>query len=368
MAEQMSKTEIEDVLASIRRLVSEEGRGSSRRPADPPPADKLVLTPALRVEAIAKPASDEAGPAVPEPAEAEVEVIPPEAAEIIPDDDFAAEPDAAPDDRTVLAALPEIDTAGPPSIEDLLPDDHGLDPRLEAAIRRAFAAGPYAALESTIAELEVAVAARPEEWEPDGSEDMPLDYLTSALDRPAAQEAAAAEDGAAEAAPEEAEVVPDDTLPIRDEDVADTLAEAEPVVTAAGTDEAEPVVAAPEPEEEPVTDADAGAEDEAEAAVAAAMESLDWEDEVEPAAEAAPRWGSVVAEPAEALADSGFAEEIDDADDEDDALIDEEVLRDLVRDLIREELQGALGEKITRNVRKLVRAEIARALAAQDLG
>ena len=38
-----------------------------------------------------------------------------------------------------------------------------------------------------------------------------------------------------------------------------------------------------------------------------------------------------------------------------------------VRDLIREELQGGLGERITRNVRKLVRAEIARALAAQDL-
>ena len=46
---------------------------------------------------------------------------------------------------------------------------------------------------------------------------------------------------------------------------------------------------------------------------------------------------------------------------------DEEVLRDLVRDLIREELQGHLGERITRNIRKLVRAEIARALAVQDL-
>ena len=35
--------------------------------------------------------------------------------------------------------------------------------------------------------------------------------------------------------------------------------------------------------------------------------------------------------------------------------------------LIREELQGALGERITRNVRKLVRAEINRALMARDL-
>lgn len=50
-----------------------------------------------------------------------------------------------------------------------------------------------------------------------------------------------------------------------------------------------------------------------------------------------------------------------------DFLIDEEVVRDLVRDIIREELQGALGERITRNVRKLVRAELNRALLARDL-
>jgi hypothetical protein len=48
-------------------------------------------------------------------------------------------------------------------------------------------------------------------------------------------------------------------------------------------------------------------------------------------------------------------------------LFDAEALRDLVRDVLREELQGPLGERITRNIRKLVRAEIARALAAQDL-
>ena len=48
-------------------------------------------------------------------------------------------------------------------------------------------------------------------------------------------------------------------------------------------------------------------------------------------------------------------------------LIDEETLREMVRDILRDELQGALGERITRNVRKLVRAEIARALASRDL-
>ncbi len=48
-------------------------------------------------------------------------------------------------------------------------------------------------------------------------------------------------------------------------------------------------------------------------------------------------------------------------------ILDEAALRELVADIVREELQGALGERITRNVRKLVRREIHRALAAQDL-
>ncbi|MBC7736044.1 MAG: hypothetical protein H7245_02200 [Candidatus Saccharibacteria bacterium] len=43
--------------------------------------------------------------------------------------------------------------------------------------------------------------------------------------------------------------------------------------------------------------------------------------------------------------------------------LDEQVLRELVRELIVAELQGTLGERITRNVRKLVRAEIARAIS-----
>ncbi len=52
----------------------------------------------------------------------------------------------------------------------------------------------------------------------------------------------------------------------------------------------------------------------------------------------------------------------------DDAMeLDEAVLRDMVADIVRQELQGALGERITRNVRKLVRREIHRALAAHEL-
>ena len=49
------------------------------------------------------------------------------------------------------------------------------------------------------------------------------------------------------------------------------------------------------------------------------------------------------------------------------AVLDEDMLRDLVGEIVRQELQGPLGERITRNVRKLVRREINRALAARDL-
>jgi hypothetical protein len=61
----------------------------------------------------------------------------------------------------------------------------------------------------------------------------------------------------------------------------------------------------------------------------------------------------------------------DDADDgfdifEDDRLPDPDALRDLVAEIVRQELQSDLGQRVTRNIRKLVRREIRRALAARD--
>ena len=49
-------------------------------------------------------------------------------------------------------------------------------------------------------------------------------------------------------------------------------------------------------------------------------------------------------------------------------LIDEDKLRELVSDIVRAELQGELGERITRNIRKLVRREIHRAIMTRDFG
>ncbi|MGR3821027.1 MAG: hypothetical protein ACU0A5_00480 [Salipiger marinus] len=47
--------------------------------------------------------------------------------------------------------------------------------------------------------------------------------------------------------------------------------------------------------------------------------------------------------------------------------LDEQALRALVTEIVRQELQGALGERITRNVRKLVRREIQRVMTTQDV-
>lgn len=49
------------------------------------------------------------------------------------------------------------------------------------------------------------------------------------------------------------------------------------------------------------------------------------------------------------------------------ALYDEDELRKLIQTLFREEMSGPMGERITRNIRKLVRAEVGRMLAAQEL-
>jgi len=43
-------------------------------------------------------------------------------------------------------------------------------------------------------------------------------------------------------------------------------------------------------------------------------------------------------------------------------ILDEEALRDVVNSIVREELQGELGDRISRNLRKLIRRELAQML------
>ncbi|SFS67605.1 hypothetical protein SAMN04488040_1451 [Sulfitobacter marinus] len=109
--------------------------------------------------------------------------------------------------------------------------------------------------------------------------------------------------------------------------------------------------------------------------------AMAWEDDIELDATGAPITASPDAVPTKGAAmmddtivDAGpYVEEEDAASESPDKTVgaeeyfDEDMLREMVEEIVRKELQGALGERITRNVRKLVRREIHRALTAQDL-
>ena len=272
MSEAMSSVEIEDVLSSIRRLVSEDLRPAPRPaplPTAAPKADeKLLLTPAFRVVA---------------------------------DRDLKpAEPALRP------AALPRLHLGTGPMGDD-----------------------PFGILQR-------AVEAQDNEWESEVGDPAPLVANMEWT-----------EDGWAAV---------EDVLP----------AVAAPAFAAPAA--AAPAFAAPAfaaaPAVRPWAQTESDAEDEAAApAIApadpepAAGPNDDWADRAEAEAVAELRAADPTAADPTAAGAPLF----------DDLTFDEQVLRDLVRDLIREELQGALGERITRNVRKLVRAEIARAIATRDL-
>ena len=93
--------------------------------------------------------------------------------------------------------------------------------------------------------------------------------------------------------------------------------------------------------------------------------SMTWQADVDLDAKGKPLQKHVLAEPEQTQPETVQTQSLEEALDE--QIIDEDMLRELVADIVRSELQGDLGERITRNVRKLVRREIHRALAAQSL-
>jgi hypothetical protein len=70
----------------------------------------------------------------------------------------------------------------------------------------------------------------------------------------------------------------------------------------------------------------------------------------------------------------GLAEGLDDDPDDDDTdaaqaaapILDEESLRSLINQIVREELQGELGDRIGRNLRKMIRREIVQILDERE--
>lgn len=99
---------------------------------------------------------------------------------------------------------------------------------------------------------------------------------------------------------------------------------------------------------------------------------IDADLEPAPTASASIHWAAPLSPPSEQPApDATFADDVAKPD----AAVatstlsaaDEEILRGLVREVMLEELSGSTGERVTRNLRKIVRAEIARALTARGL-
>ena len=64
----------------------------------------------------------------------------------------------------------------------------------------------------------------------------------------------------------------------------------------------------------------------------------------------------------------GLAEGLEGAEGSAAPILDEESLRAAINAIVREELQGELGERINRNLRKLVRQEISHFLEEQRKG
>lgn len=340
MSKPVSNAEIEDVLSSIRRLVSENAGAHRRDRSGAQGGDRLVLTPAFRVDdsspydADVLSGDDAGGEATPDPAVQE-------AADDAPAAEARAE-DMDADMDAAVAILAERLTAAniiPDHAETPDPGATDTPDAAEDAVAEAIADDAGApSLERRIAELEAAVDDTADEWEPDGSEaeDMPDKAIFHHHARPAATEPA--------------------TEPVQTP--WDSTDEGQP--EAASGPAGEPDQAADNPQAGPMTDD----------GIATPGESLDDEtpDETPHAAASdSDPWEDVVfARPDDAHAFGG--DDIDDAEVlEEESVIDEAILRDYVAQMVREELQGPIGERITHNVRRMVRREIARALALRDM-
>lgn len=324
MSESMTTVEIEDVLSSIRRLVSEDLRPTHKlvSAALHRGASKLILTPALRIVSDVRSALPDGGHS-PEDGRDLATVL-----HYIEAEDAGQSAEILP----VFGSVRLHDTAhtAQGDVGPMVSDANFLTSAM-SRINGLTSAGNDTALrgQSDTIEAVVAVvgaAVGPDEWEVDGGDPAPqAEAWTDTVWHTAAVSEPVATAGA-------------DVLYLNSPvniTVQDNVAE-----VAVHDTQSDTVL--------PQATAENGAEFLSE-------DSIVFHDDIVSQLETA---GPKVGEPQ------------DDATEFDDSAeyLNEDVLRDIVRDMIREELQGTLGEKITRNVRKLVRAEINRALAAHDYG
>ena len=400
MSDPVKNAEVEDVLSSIRRLVSEDKR-PLQTPKQAPSTDRLVLTPALRVEeAIPAPAPQDAPLQLTEEARHKPAVAEDPLQDLA--EDYGDDPYGFDDAEDIDG---ERDAAAQPSME-MVDDPDGSED-----------AGDDADLTAKIAALETAIGEISDDWEPDGNSDD--DYAGT---EPSAM---VWEDDLVETPGDELRLEePSDDLAPRDEaarfetqridppsDPAPEEATPERVIFSRRTEAIREAIAEttdkPSASVEAESASDSVISDEL-AKVGAVQAEADqtevnpfWDEPAEvphrkeidrPVAEAkavsepAPEPASVIKElmeeAAAPVADAADPEEVTfdedptpEASDDSDAfdlgpeeqMLDEVMLREMITKIVQSELQGAMGERITRNVRRLVRREIHRALTARDL-
>ncbi|WP_434286328.1 hypothetical protein [Celeribacter sp. SCSIO 80788] len=403
MSDAMTNTEADEVLASIRRLVAETHghrpvpvsapvtaavpsmdvrETAAVKPHSEPAAEALVLTPDFRVRQSAAPEPVAQAPLVLEPlpdaATAEEGAVEP----LILSPDLAVH---LPDE--VATQQTGIEGAENPTLETLIAEEVQAEARAMTAAAETAEADWAEALDDTpdaeaarhvarltleqrIAELEAAVGAQGLDWEPDGSEDldaeipreMPRGFIEPGArvlhfrareaapladaqgmdhfrdeqvsDEPVAEDQA--QDMSADAwsgdKDDAAMSQSEETKPLSDE-IGDAIADAEVIEETPAPQAGD----TPEPLEMPAPEAQTPEVEDLGAAPEVAHDP-------DPSLE-------------EELALAGYADE---------DIMDEEALRDLVAQVIREELQGELGQRITANVRRLVRREVQRALTLRE--
>lgn len=380
MSDPVTHAEIEDVLSSIRRLVSEDTR---QQPAAPEPAARLVLTPALRVQAPEAPVS--------RPAAAEPEAAAEPAADSGPVAGAAAEQVQEPDPEAGTetgalfpAAIPGAGDAAEPADPEDPADPEELaaqEPPLafrhhrEPSAARADSGGAQEAGKNQARPAAAAEAAGAEQAETDAPWGDPETTLFAAA-------AGASRGGDAPAGGDGPEpiVLAPELVRLKDEGLSAGTAGARAASVVRKIAEMEARSAAAQGRAQQHWEPDS----QTEAPFAGAgPDTIEWRDEPVPArrgSRADDVWETAEDSDGTDLggSDTGASEEaaveeavtgaaMDRLAEEGDSYLDEDSLRDLVASIVREELQGPLGERITRNVRKLVRREIHRALAAHDL-
>lgn len=342
MSDHRTNLDVEDVLSSIRRLVSQDARATA--PVAPASMEKLVLTPALRVNDAGLVGPGEASSE--ERDRLEETIVELEAAVANLQAEFEA------DDGDAPAEVAQAVDFGPEF--DLEPADEAGTP-VEDAVEASATDGQAEDLAAAAEDLDLAEAPDIDAAEDDASavearSDV-IDADDGTTDLADADEVDAGEESEdARAAPAFAggdEI--EDAIILDDIEDAETVDEVEPAaaedVLAAAADDAPELS---EHRDRLHLGAGSDAESVDDEARFEGVEFDDYED----------------AEPVEDDDRSpGFAQR---ASVMEPGEIDNDLLRTMVATLVREELQGALGERMTDRLRKLVRREVQIALGQRE--